>query len=136
MSKLIFCATPARLNGKKKEIMDFVTSQGYGPFHPFQALEFERFEGGPIGREKTMEFCKRMIDACDEFWVFGISDGTLRELVYVMEQNGMPIKLFLDKFDPDWKKYYKQLGPKYGNPLDKLSKSAKNQQGQNKYQNA
>jgi hypothetical protein len=39
MSKLIYCATPARLIIKKKEIMDFVTNKGHVPFHPFQAFE-------------------------------------------------------------------------------------------------
>ena len=67
MSKLVYCATPARLKAKQKEIMDFVTTQGYGPFHPFQAFEYERFEGGHLGRKKTLEFCKRAIEICDEF---------------------------------------------------------------------
>ena len=121
MTKLVYCATPGRLNHKRKEIMDFVTNQGYGPFHPFQAFEYERFEGGPVGREKTIEFCKRAVGICDEFWMFGVSEGTLEELVHAINQ-GKPIKLFLDQFDPKWKTYYKDLGMKYGDPLDKILK--------------
>lgn len=120
MGKLIYCATPARLNYKKKEIMDFVTAQGYGPFHPFHAFEFERFEGGALGREKTLEFCKRAIGICDEFWLFGISDGTLQELIEAQNVLKKPIKQFLDQFDIEWKKYYVELNHKYQNPLKNL----------------
>ncbi len=122
---LIYCATPARLVDKKKEIMDFVTERGLGPFHPFQAFELDRFEGGPIGRKRTMEFCCRAIDICDEFWLFGISIGTLTELCYVLKRNlsrkkQKPIRLFLDKFDNDWKEKYAELKNQFGDPLVKV----------------
>lgn len=124
--RLIYCATPSRLSGKKKEIMDFVTEQGYGPFHPFQAFEYERFEGGAIGRKRTMEFCCRAIDICDEFWMFGISEGTLIELCYVLKKNlrrkrSKLIRLFLNEFDKDvWQAKYDELKAKFRDPLDKL----------------
>lgn len=121
MTKLIYCAAPSRLVHKKDEIMDFVTKQGYGPLHPFQAYPYERFEGGPIGREKSMEFCLRLIDVCDEFWMFGVSNGTLEELVYSIKI-GKPIKLHFNDFDDNWAKFYKEIGEKYGNPLDSLLK--------------
>lgn len=53
--------------------------------------------------------------------MFGVSNGTLEELVHAVDQS-KPIKLYLDDFDPEWKTYYKDLGPKYGNPLDKILK--------------
>lgn len=53
MTKLVYCATPSRISSKRKEVMDFITAQGLGPFHPFQAFEYERFEGGPIGRKNN-----------------------------------------------------------------------------------
>lgn len=117
--KLIYCATPARLADKKKEIMDFVAEQGSAPFHPFQAFEYERFEKGPVGREKTVEFCCRVVDICDEFWMFGISEGTLTELNHALKKD-KTIKLFLDKFDKDWKEEYKKLKDKFGDPLAKM----------------
>ncbi len=116
--KLVYCATPSRISNTRKEIMDYVTSQGLGPFHPFQAFEYERFEGGPIGRERTMDFCRRAVDICDEFWLFGVSQGTLMELVYALSIS-KPIKLHLN-FDPDWENHYKTLGSEHGNPLEKL----------------
>lgn len=116
MSKLIYCATPARLNSKRKEIMDFVTSQGYGPFHPFQAFEYERFEGGVLGREKTLEFCKRAVEMCDEFWLFGVSNGTLQELTCAQRLK-KPVKLFIDVFDLEWEHNYENLKEQYRNPL-------------------
>jgi hypothetical protein len=125
MSKLIYCATPARLSSKKKEIMDFVTAQDYGPFHPFQAFEYERFEGGPIGRDGTMDFCRRAIEICDEFWMFGVSRGTLDELIHAKKIK-KPIKLLLDQFDSEWKMRYNGLKQKYGDPLAELNPPAPN----------
>ena len=116
--KLVYCATPARLAYKKKEIMENVVKQGYAPFHPFQAFPREFFEDGLVGREKTMEFCRRSIEICDEFWLYGISDGTLNELNYAICLN-KPIRLFLE-FDPEWKKFYENLKSKYDNPLERI----------------
>ena len=110
---------------KRQEIMDFVTRQGLGPFHPFQAFEYERFEGGPIGRSKTMEFCCRAIKICDEFWLFGVSKGTLTELRYVLKLNlwrkrPKPIRLFLDEFDEDWRTEYEKLKGGFNDPLGRV----------------
>ncbi len=118
MGKLIYCATPSRLVHRIEDIMDFVTKNDYAPLHPFQAFPYERFEGNPkIGRDKSMEWCLRLIDVSDEFWMFGISDGTLIEVVHAI--NIMkPISLQLEGFDPDWKRVYKKLGSKYKNPID------------------
>jgi hypothetical protein len=110
--KLIYCATPSRLTEKTKDIMDYVTGKHLAPFHPFQAFELARFEHGPIGREKTLEFCCRAIGICDEFWLFGISAGSLYELQFADElaKGGqeMPI-LFIPDFDPEWKTYWRTL---------------------------
>lgn len=122
---LIYCATPARMADKRREIMDFVTRQGLGPLHPFQVFEYERFEGGPIGRSKTMEFCCRAIKICEEFWLFGISKGTLSELCYVLKLNSLrkkpkPIRLFLDGFDKDWRTEYEKLKDEFNDPLSRI----------------
>jgi len=120
MSKLIYCATPSRIKNRKEEIMDFVTNQGYAPLHPFQAYPYDRFEGNPrIGREKSMEFCLRLVDICDEFWMFGVSEGTLIEVVYAIE-NGKTVRLKFESFDAEWRKFYEELGEKYSNPIDYL----------------
>lgn len=96
---------PARMKDKKDKIMDFVSESGDAPFHPFQAFPYERFEGGRIGRNKTMEFCIRAVEICDEFYLFGISEGTLYETSHA-RKIGKPIKSLVKKFDSDWKKYY------------------------------
>lgn len=117
MSKLIYCATPSRLSHKTVEIMNFVTYRGCAPLHPFQALPYERFEGNPIiGRAKSMEWCLKLIEISDEFWMFGVSSETLEEVVYA-KKIVKPVRLFLD-FDFEWKKYYQELKDKYENPLN------------------
>ena len=120
MTKLIYCATPSRLVNKINKIMDFVTNIGYAPLHPFQAFPYERFEGNErIGRLKSMEWCLRLVDVSDEFYMFGVSNGTLEEITHAMKTM-KPINLWLDGFDPEWKEIYQELGHKYGNPLDKF----------------
>ena len=121
MTKLIYCATPSRISNKIKQIMDVVTSKCYGPFHPFQAFELERFEHGPVGRDKTMEFCKRAVEICDEFWMFGVSEGTLFELNYALEL-GKPVQLMFEGFDPEWEEFYEKLGVGSGDLLNGLFK--------------
>lgn len=106
--------------------MDFVTDWGFGPFHPFQAFELERFENGPIGREKTMEFCCRAIEICDEFWLFGISRGTLIELCHVLKLNAhapkpKTIRLFLEEFDSGWGNEYERFKDEFSDPLALLA---------------
>ncbi len=119
MSELIYCATPSRLVDRIEEIMDYVTERGLAPFHPFQAFPYKRFEGNPnIGREKAMEFCFRAIEISNKVWIFGISHGTLQESNIAISRE-KPVELHL-QFDPEWRKYYEELGKQYGNPLDYL----------------
>ncbi|PIN80614.1 hypothetical protein COV11_03725 [Candidatus Woesearchaeota archaeon CG10_big_fil_rev_8_21_14_0_10_30_7] len=120
MSKLIYCATPSRLVYKIDKIMDFVTNQGNAPLHPFQAFPYERYEGNPrVGRTKSMEWCLRLVDICDEFYMFGVSNGTLEEVAYAIKTI-KPVTLQFDGFDLEWDKFYQEIGQKYGNPLYKL----------------
>ena len=122
MAKLIYCATPSRLVKKIKEIMDFVNERGNAPLHPFQAFPYERFEGNPnVGRKKTIEWCLKLMEMCDEFWLFGISEGTLQELNYALKIK-KPAKTFLE-FDEDWKKFYEELGDNFSDPLKKIERS-------------
>jgi len=122
MSELIYCATPTRLVTKIEEIMDYVTERGLAPFHPFQAFPYQRFEGNPnIGREKAMEFCFRAVDMSDRIWIFGVSHGTLQEVNIALAKK-KPIELHLH-LDSGWRRFYEELGKKYGNPLDYLINS-------------
>jgi hypothetical protein len=114
MKLLVYCATPSRMGSKLNEIMDHVTKEGNAPFHPFQAFPIERYEKGPIGREKSMEFCRRAIQMCDAFYLFGISEGALDDLIEG-RRLGKPISQFVKKYDDEWEKYYNLFisKPKY-----------------------
>ena len=118
MKNLIYCANPSRLKDSMLDIMDFVTENGDAPLHPFQALPYERYEGNPrIGRDKAIDFCLRLIDICDEFYMFGVSKGTLIEINHAIKIK-KPVKLHIEQFDPDWRKYYQQLGAEENYPLE------------------
>ena len=120
MALLVYCATPSRLSNKTKEISNYIAEQGHGPLHPFQAMPYKLFEGGKVGRLKSMEFCMRLVGICDQFRLFGVSKGTLQEIVEAQRLN-KEIKLELS-WDPEWKEFYAKLGKRYGNPLDKYIK--------------
>lgn len=81
---LVYAACPSRLAHKTDAILEFVVHHGQAPLHPFQAFPYDLFEGGKPGRERTLEWCCRLIDVCDELWLFGISDGTLFEVNYLI----------------------------------------------------
>ena len=113
-SKLIYMAVPNRLIVEDKSIekqMDVVTKEGNAPLHPFQAYPFERYEGGPIGKARTWDYCCRLVDIADEVYLFGIGHGTLNETAHAIKK-GKPIKLLMDQWDPDWKKHYSTRTPK------------------------
>ncbi|MEM4181862.1 MAG: hypothetical protein QXX68_01775 [Candidatus Pacearchaeota archaeon] len=91
--QLVYCATPSKILHKKEKIMEFVSKKGYAPFHPFQAFPIEYFENKKnIERKKTIEYCLRAIKICDEFWLFGLSEGTLVELNFAKKLK-KPIKI-------------------------------------------
>ena len=109
MKKLIYCAVPSRIKDLSEKIMNFVTSQGEGPLNPFYALPVKKFEEGSIGRKKSLEFTKRLVKICDEFYLFGLSHGTVVNDLKEAKINNIPIKYFFKEFDPEWKKYYNQF---------------------------
>ncbi|HLD04663.1 MAG TPA: hypothetical protein VJG90_03000 [Candidatus Nanoarchaeia archaeon] len=51
--------------------------------------------------------------------MFGVSKGTLEEVVHALGK-GKKVRLFLDEFDPEWRRYYSEIGPSYGKPLDEI----------------
>lgn len=120
MSQLIYCATPSRIAHNRQQIMDFVTQQGYAPLHPFQAFPYERFEGDPvIGRQRSMEWCLRLVDISDQLWVFGISRGTLQELTHALTI-GKPFRSFFREFDPTFSEHVEQFRAIYRGALEQL----------------
>jgi hypothetical protein len=121
---LIYCATPSRLKDRKEDILNFVNEKTpYAPFHPFTAFPWELFEGNKkVGRKNAMNYCIRSIDICDRFGLFGISEGTATiELPYALSKN-KPIDLFVEEFDPDWRKYFQELENKNPNLRKELER--------------
>lgn len=99
--KLIYCAIPSRMSKiLSKEINLFVMSFSEFPFNPFMAFPLELYENGPMGREKTLDYCKKFVEICDEFWLFGLSEGTIEELERAISAN-KKIKTF-SNFDKEW----------------------------------
>jgi hypothetical protein len=125
-ANLVYIAVPSRLIKGPSDVekqMDEVTKEGKGPLHPFQAFPFTRYEGGPISKARTWEFCLRLVEIAEEFWLFGVSHGSLNEMQHAIKL-GKPIKLLLDEFDPNWREYYAEREPK-NHILDELLNQSK-----------
>ncbi len=106
----MYGATPSRMSGMTEEIMKFVASQGKACIHPFNSLPYKYFEGGNVGREKTMKLCFELASLCDEFAMFGISEETLTELNFFYQSfsghgESKPIHIFVRKFDTEYRRW-------------------------------
>ncbi len=100
--KLIYCAIPSGMYEKSRSIMDYIGSKNCAPLNPLLAFPLERFEFGVIGRKETMEYCKKLINICDEIWLFGLSRGTIEEILYSIKIK-KPIRV-IKRFDEEWEK--------------------------------
>ena len=80
MRKLVYCATPKKKIELLDKIMLFVIERGLAPLHPFLALPYKYFDDGYFQKEETMSYCLRLIQICDEVFVFGYSDGVEEEV--------------------------------------------------------
>ena len=107
MAKIIYAATPFRMEDKKEEICDFIQNQGHFPLHPFNTLPMSRYNYNNFSREDIMKVCYGMVNISDELWIFGIGSGSLDELTYAKKIQ-IPTKSFVKQFDPEWEWHSKK----------------------------
>lgn len=116
--QLVFASTPSRMVDRTDEIMQFVSKKGKACLHPFNAMPYEYYEGGELGRDYTLDVCHRLIAACDELWVFGASDGTMFEIEEFIKNNArrskpQQFRNYVKEFDPKWHEYLRAYAMKY-----------------------
>ncbi|MDE1969966.1 MAG: hypothetical protein KGI50_00060 [Patescibacteria group bacterium] len=112
---IMYCMIPTRLRGERERARTLSRADGYAPTIPFDIGEFEDFEGGTIGRERTLQFMLHVLSFCDVVGLFGISEGTMIELNRAIAL-GKTVLLYPD-FDPQWNAAYENLKHTYGDPL-------------------
>jgi hypothetical protein len=127
---VIYGSMPSRLVDKTDEIMEFVAKMGRACLHPFKALPYKYYEGGVVGRDKTIRVCCKLIHVCDEFGIFGISEGTLIELEHHLEINPdrlrpQPLLVFIKEFDPEWRIYREKFVERFPAAIEVLDRSRK-----------
>ena len=126
MVSLIYCSIPSRLVLADATILskinNYVIDRGELPLNPYMIFPPNIHNHPKINLEKelALNYYSRFVDSCERLWLFGISDGTLRESSRVKKQ-GKAIGLHLE-FDLEWKKYYSQLKGHYSDHLDDLIK--------------
>jgi hypothetical protein len=116
--QLVFASTPSRMVDRTDEIMRFVSEQGKACLHPFNAMPFEYYEGGALGRDKTLDVCHRLIAACDELWLFGISDGTMFEVEEFLARKPdsdalQRFRSYVTEYDDEWQHYFAMYAETY-----------------------
>lgn len=91
---LVYCATNSNNSEKTIDIIEFVINKGNVPLHPFQAMPYNYYEGGKVGRKRTIEACKQVVKVCDEMWVFGKPSKGVKKEIIVAKEEKIPIKRF------------------------------------------
>ncbi|MDD5651497.1 MAG: hypothetical protein PHF86_13965 [Candidatus Nanoarchaeia archaeon] len=102
MSKVIYAATPFRMQYLRDKICNFIESKGNFPLHPLLALPYERFNYERHNRETIYRVCFGLVDLSNELWIFGIGTGSLEEWKHA---KGKPRYSFVKQFDPNWEEY-------------------------------
>jgi len=92
--KVIFVCSP--FQGKRENIEKakrycrMLVDMGYIPIAPH--VYFSQFmdDNNPVDRRKALEMNKKLLDFCDELWVFGneITEGMREEIEYFKKVKG------------------------------------------------
>jgi hypothetical protein len=74
-------------------VCEFVFRRGAVPLNPFRAFDY--FLGDRVARDLVRQGNQRLLEACDEVWVFGdrLADGVLVEIAQAARL-GTPLKFF------------------------------------------
>ncbi|NCN52896.1 hypothetical protein GW950_00340 [Candidatus Wolfebacteria bacterium] len=114
---VMYVAHPTKLRHLGEEIEAYAYKAGFSPVNPFGCGQYKYFEGGRMGRPRTLDYGLSLQKTlCGNTGVFGISDGVMNEvrhrLTWDREKN---IWIFKDAgFDPDWDSEYFRFSKKYG----------------------
>lgn len=117
--KIMYCAIPTRIRDCAPQVRRLAREAGYAPVIPFDVGPYEDFEGGQIGRARTLEFMIEIQRNCDALGFFGVSEGTMGELndALVRKQH---VRIFRG-FDPDWDAEYFKQRVRWGGLIERLT---------------
>jgi hypothetical protein len=92
--KRVFISHPYKDNptGNKKQAdaicRELAEKDGILPISPLHLFSFMEDD---LQREEILQVCFRLIDICDEVWVYGDSEGCRKEKTYALSQGKMVI---------------------------------------------
>jgi len=90
--KIIYTAISKKMFYHRFSISKYVLNNGGAPLNPF--MNFDYFMGEGIERDKVREANNRIVEMCDELWVFGdISNGVVAE-IQIANQKNKPVRYF------------------------------------------
>jgi len=90
---LIYTAQSKHYFYCRDAVCEFVFQRGAVPLNPFRAFDY--FLGDRVNRDAVRDGNRRLLEACDEVWIFGnmLSDGVLIEIAQA-KKNNKPIRFF------------------------------------------
>jgi hypothetical protein len=92
MNKIIFTAMSKKNFFQKWRVVKFVLEQGSVPLNPFMLYDY--FLVDSVDHDLVRDANHKIIERCDEVWVFGeIADGVERE-VEIAKRLNKPTKYF------------------------------------------
>ncbi|MEA5359784.1 hypothetical protein VA596_09565 [Amycolatopsis sp., V23-08] len=91
--KLVYTAQSKHYFYCRDAVCQYVFEQGAVPLNPFRVFDY--FLGDRVGRDDVRGGNRRLIEACDEVWIFGdtLADGVLIEIAQATQSN-KPVKYF------------------------------------------
>ncbi|MBI2048733.1 MAG: hypothetical protein HYT30_02290 [Parcubacteria group bacterium] len=117
--KIMYCAIPTRIRDRADKARAMARQAGYSPVIPFDVGPYEDFEGGQIGRERTLDFMIKIQRNCDVLGFFGVSDGTMGELKDALDRT-QHVRVFRG-LDDHWDSEYYKYKMKWGDLLARLT---------------
>ena len=84
-SPLVYTAQSKRYFYCRDAVCQFVLSRGAVPLNPFRMFDY--FLGDRVARDRVRAANRRVLEICDEVWVFGtdLADGVLVEIAQATE---------------------------------------------------
>lgn len=92
-SQLVYTAQSKLHFYCRDAVCEFVFRQGAVPLNPFRVFDY--FLNDRVNRDEVRKGNMRVLEACDEVWIFGdsLADGVLIEIAQAV-QYGKPIRYF------------------------------------------
>ncbi len=121
---IVYIAAPSRrtMQDRFHEFAEHTRQAGFAPIQTFAAGPYEDFEGGPVGREDTIQFftfgLQRLAPGGTR--VYGASEGVYKEVWDRLDWDPEKRIRVFPQFDPLWGENHEKWSKVLGDPFREL----------------